>query len=208
MFLIHQVPPSYDKEIDGIYHETKCLYNIITNFVSLESMMKGERNVATIFCVEDKGEAGDKIRTIVSNAKMNEGYITIKGETVALSDTGTDIYLSEEKYKTIGSNNSETKTYTSAGVTVTKFIIDISNLAFSTNFYKSDGSVNEIIETTISLKGTVIKYDSHMEFHVQFTIDGKEYPVLHSKTFNTTGGSEEITVNYRGYTGFFYTKTN
>lgn len=30
-----------------------------------------------------------------------------------------------------------------------------------------------------------------------FTIGGKEYPVLHAKTFNTTGGSEEMTANYR-----------
>ncbi len=36
----------------------------------------------------------------------------------------------------------------------------------------------------------------------------KEYLVLHAKRFNTTGGREEITVNYRGYTGFFYTHDN
>lgn len=82
-------------------------------------------------------------------------------------------------------------------------------MRFNTGFYVAgDSEKKETIETAVSLKGTVLKYDTHMEFHVQATIDGKEYPVLHAKTFNTTGGSEEITVNYRGYTGFFYTHVN
>ncbi len=199
---------SYEKEINGIYHETKCLYNLVTNFVS-STMMEGKTDIATIFNVTDGKSAGDVIRAIVANAKMDGDYITIKGEKVNLNNTGTTIHLGDAKYRTIGNNNSRIEDFSSSGIVRTKYSIDISNLAFSTNFYKSDGSgINETIETTLSVKGIVMKYDTHMEFHIEFTIDGIEYPVLHAKTFNTTGSSEEMTLNYRGWTGFFYTHDN
>ncbi len=202
----------YDKQVQSqIINEADCLYHIVSNFVSdsLKKMMSGEKDIATIFNVEDNKSAGDVIRTIVANAKMDGDYITIKGEKVNLSNTGTTIHLGDAKYRTIGNNNSRIEDFGSSGIVRTKYSIDISNLAFSTNFYKSDGSgINETIETTLSVKGIVMKYDTHMEFHIEFTIDGIEYPVLHAKTFNTTGDSEEMTLNYRGYTGFFYTHDN
>lgn len=200
-------PSTYDEKINEIYHETKCLYNIVTSFISLENLMSGEKDIQTIFSVKDKDNAGDTIRAIVANAKMDENHITINGERMKLENTGTIIHLSEDKYKTIESNKSSIKDCGTSGVYTKKYVIDISNMAFSTEFYKSWVNKRETIETTISLKGTVIKYDGdRMEMHVQFTIDGKEYPILHASTFDTTGGSEEITVSYKGYNGYFFIK--
>ncbi len=209
-FLDNEKDPSpYNTQItDEIYHETKCLYNIITSFISIEKLMSGNNDIASIFAVKDGEVAGNTIKAIVANAKMDENHITIDGEKVDLNNTETKIHLNEDKYKTIESNKSETKDYGETGITRKKYIIDITNLAFSTTFNIDFSSKSETINTTISLKGIVLEYDKHIEIHVQFTIDGKEYPVLHAKTFNTVGGSEEITVNYRGYTGFFYTHDN
>lgn len=110
-FMEEKDASKYDSKIKALQDEVECLFNILTNFYSNDKLINKSRDVADIFGVKDGGSAGDVIRTIVANAKMDKDHITVKGEKESLSNTSTTIHLSDDKHKTIESNNSQKTEY-------------------------------------------------------------------------------------------------
>ncbi len=181
---------SSDLDTNKVQEEVLCLHYLVKKLVG-SKLMDGETAVGSVFSGKD-----ELVNNLLRNALQCPDYVTIDGEMVPLSSS--ELSKSANWDKCAIENNS---TVVSNDGTVTKYALDISGLKLCVDYsiFWGEDSIKRTEETAdISVKGTFLKIlDDRYEFHVQVTVNGKVYPVLHA--IATQG---VISFNYKGLTSY------
>ncbi len=180
---------SSDPETNKVQEEVLCLHYLVKKLVG-SKLMDGGTVFGSVFSGQE-----ELVNNLLRNALQCPDYVTIDGEMVSLSNSELSKWV-EWKKSAIENNSTEV----SNDGTITKYALDISGLKLCMGYsIWGDDYVKRTEETAdISVKGTFLKIlDDRYEFHVQVTVNGKVYPVLHA--IATQG---VISFNYKGLTSY------
>ncbi len=195
----------YDDTKHAVYDEVRCIHFITKKLVNIDSLMNGGTDFQSVFgntYTTDSHNAADAtLLDIFTNALMTPGEVTVKGTTFNTSELNTYNIVSTSS---IDTNNSTVYVNSIDG---RRYNIDISGLKLKMHFYKyEDPTTWEEDQTVdISIKGTFLKNsDDRYEMHVQLTVNGKTYPVLHATATKSGNNGDDniLAFSYRGLNGY------
>lgn len=191
----------YDNEIYAKYKEVRYLHYITKELVKLDKLMNKSTNVKDAFNITNNTD-NSLVISLFTHAKMDPDHITFEDGTTVDTSNSDFTYTIKVDNSSIESNTTEVKTNS---IGSSKYTIDISNLVLKVTF-RYTTEKEETQEVKISVKGTFIKNsEDRYELHMKYTIDGKEYPVLHGSAIlspKEAGSSEYDNVLCFSYDGF------
>ena len=194
----------YDAEIHAVTDEVRSLHLITKKLVQFDSLMSGEKDFQSAFGNTWNTEHNDSdavLLDIFTNALMTPGEVTIKGTTFKTSELNTYNIVSTSS---IDTNDSTIKVNSIDG---RRYNISISGIRLKMHFYKYEDPTTWEDEQTviISLNGTFLRNsDERYEMHVQLTVNGKPYPVLHATATKSGNNGDDniLAFSYKGYSGY------
>ena len=195
---------AYDDEIHAVTDEVRSLHLITKKLVQFDSLMSGEKDFQSAFGNTWNTEHNDSdavLLDIFTNALMTPGEVTIKGTTFKTSELDTYNIVSTSS---IDTNDSTIKVNSIDG---RRYNISISGIRLMMHFYKYEDPTTWEDEQTviISIKGTLLRNsDERYEMHVQLTVNGKPYPVLHATATKSGNNGDDniLAFSYKGYSGY------
>ena len=168
----------YDENMYGIKNEVECMHFIIKKLVQNDELMKNRSTdfssaFGVTFDTTDYSAENSLVLGILTNALLTPDKVTINGNTVNTEDLASYELVADGC--SIASNTTEVST----NDINTKYTVDITGLKIRVRCHYD--YTPYIQEAEISVKGTFIKNsDERYELHIQMTVNGTEFPVLHA----------------------------
>lgn len=197
---------TYDNTMIVLKNEVRAIHLIVRKLVNNESLMKGGTDFSSVFgntdTTGDHNDADALLLDIFTNALMTPGKVSLDGDTFNTSEL--DTYRIKTDECAISSNASKFKT---TSIDTRRYTIDITGLKIKMNFYKDNDpyEYKEDQTVVISLKGTFLRNsDDRYEMHVQLTVNGEVYPILHATATKSgdNGDDNVLAFSYEGYSGY------